>query len=124
MLQISRDEMSGWEDHLSFFLPFSFQSMLPRESLSKETDAALLTVVGYPAFAVDKEEIIEDTLRAIVTKLGGSYGCKRFLRDGYKNPREVREKSNVSISIIFTNEPVSSLPASSAYTLQKACFLV
>ena len=67
----------------------SFQSMLPRESLSKETDAALLTVIGYPAFAVDKEELIQTTLDEIITKLGGNHGCKRFLRDGYKNPREV-----------------------------------
>lgn len=37
------------------------QNMLPRESLSKETDAALLTVIGYPAFAVDDRKLIEQT---------------------------------------------------------------
>lgn len=57
-------------------------SMLPRESLSKETDAALLTVIGYPAFAVDDRKLIDVTTREILTKLGGRYGCKRFLRDG------------------------------------------
>ncbi len=66
------------------------QSMLPRESLSKETDAALLTVIGYPAFAVESPEVIKHTCEEVITKLGGRYGCKRFLRDGYKNPREVR----------------------------------
>ncbi len=65
------------------------QSMLPRESLSKETDAALLTVVGYPAFAVEDPEMIQITCQEVITKLGGQYGCKRFLRDGYLNPREV-----------------------------------
>jgi hypothetical protein len=64
--------------------------MLPRESLSKETDAALLTVIGFPAFAVEKPDLVERTLEEILTKLGGQYGCKRFLRDGYKNPREAR----------------------------------
>mgnify|MGYP002042224406 FL=1 len=58
------------------------QSMLPRESLSKETDAALLTVIGFPAFAVDDRKLIEITTTEILTKLGGRYGCKRFLRDG------------------------------------------
>ena len=62
--------------------------MLPRESLSKETDASLLTVVGFPAFAVEKPELVERTVDEVLTKLGGKYGCKRFLRDGYKNPRE------------------------------------
>ena len=58
------------------------QSMLPRESLSKETDSALLTVIGYPAFAVNDRSLIEMTVNEILTKLGGNYGCKRFLRDG------------------------------------------
>ena len=62
--------------------------MLPRESLSKETDAALLTVIGYPAFAVSDHKIIEKTQFEILSKLGGRYGCKRFLRDGYRNPKE------------------------------------
>lgn len=63
--------------------------MLPRESLSKETDAALLTVIGFPAFAVETPELIKKTCDEVITKLGGKYGCRRFLRDGYKNPREV-----------------------------------
>ncbi len=65
------------------------ESMLPRESMSKETDAALLTVIGFPAFAVEKPDLVERTLEEVMGKLGGKYGCKRFLRDGYKNPREV-----------------------------------
>ncbi|CAG5117195.1 unnamed protein product [Candidula unifasciata] len=63
-------------------------SMLPRESISKETDAALLTVIGFPAFAVDDPEIIAKTRKTVMEKLEGSYGYKRFLRDGYKTARE------------------------------------
>ena len=35
------------------------QSMLPRESNSKEVDAALLSIIGFPAFAVDDPELIK-----------------------------------------------------------------
>ncbi|CAN7993482.1 unnamed protein product [Ixodes hexagonus] len=64
------------------------QSMLPRESNSKEVDAALLSVIGYPAFAVDDPELITLTRQSILQKLRGKYGCKRFLRDGYKTAKE------------------------------------
>ncbi|XP_031629307.1 probable phosphorylase b kinase regulatory subunit alpha isoform X2 [Contarinia nasturtii] len=64
------------------------QSMLPRESNSKELDSGLLSIIGFPAFAVDDPELIISTREAIVTKLQGKYGCKRFLRDGYRTPKE------------------------------------
>ncbi|XP_063970677.1 phosphorylase b kinase regulatory subunit alpha, liver isoform-like [Lytechinus pictus] len=63
-------------------------SMLPRESSSKEIDAGLLSVIGYPAFAVDDESIINITRQQILDKLQGRYGCKRFLRDGHKTIKE------------------------------------
>ncbi|XP_074037667.1 probable phosphorylase b kinase regulatory subunit alpha isoform X1 [Leptinotarsa decemlineata] len=64
------------------------QSMLPRESSSKEIDSGLLSVIGFPAFAVDDPSLIEYTRDCIIEKLQGQYGCKRFLRDGYKTPKE------------------------------------
>lgn len=64
------------------------QSMLPRESNSKEVDAALLSIIGFPAFAVDDPELIKLTRTTIREKLQGRYGFKRFLRDGYKTPKE------------------------------------
>ena len=66
--------------------------MLPRESNSKEVDAALLSVIGFPAFAVDDPELIKHTRTTIQEKLQGRYGFKRFLRDGYKTPKEVHLK--------------------------------
>ncbi|KAH3702731.1 hypothetical protein DPMN_077757, partial [Dreissena polymorpha] len=63
-------------------------SMLPRESNSKEIDAALISVISFPAFAVDDIEIIKKTRQEIEDKLMGNYGCRRFLRDGYKTARE------------------------------------
>ncbi|XP_076389191.1 putative phosphorylase b kinase regulatory subunit alpha isoform X1 [Megachile rotundata] len=64
------------------------QSMLPRESNSKELDSGLLSVISFPAFAVDEPSLIQLTRDAITKKLQGRYGCKRFLRDGYKTPKE------------------------------------
>ncbi|XP_060531826.1 probable phosphorylase b kinase regulatory subunit alpha isoform X1 [Cylas formicarius] len=64
------------------------QSMLPRESSSKEIDSGLLSVISYPAFAVDDPGLINYTRHCILEKLLGRYGCKRFLRDGYKTPKE------------------------------------
>ncbi|KOC69336.1 putative phosphorylase b kinase regulatory subunit alpha [Habropoda laboriosa] len=64
------------------------QSMLPRESNSKELDSGLLSVISFPAFAIDEPNLIQLTRDAITKKLQGRYGCKRFLRDGYKTPKE------------------------------------
>ncbi|XP_030080098.1 probable phosphorylase b kinase regulatory subunit alpha isoform X6 [Drosophila hydei] len=64
------------------------QSMLPRESNSKELDSGLLCVIGFPAFAVDDAQLIHNTRDAILSRLQGKYGCKRFLRDGYRTPKE------------------------------------
>ncbi|XP_044297343.1 phosphorylase b kinase regulatory subunit alpha, liver isoform isoform X5 [Varanus komodoensis] len=63
-------------------------SMLPRASTSKEIDAGLLSIISYPAFAVEDMNIVNATKNEIITKLQGRYGCCRFLRDGYKTPRE------------------------------------
>jgi phosphorylase kinase alpha/beta subunit len=62
--------------------------MLPRESNSKETDAALLSIISYPAFALDDMELVNLTRNEILTKLQGRYGCSRFIRDGYKTAKE------------------------------------
>lgn len=62
----------------------TLRSLLPRESSSKEVDAALLSVIGYPAFAVEDVALVERTRTNIVSKLEGKYGCKRFLRDGHQ----------------------------------------
>ena len=66
----------------------TLESLLPRESGSKEVDAAVLSVIGYPAFAVDDEALAQATHQAIVEKLQGHYGCKRFLRDGHQTVLE------------------------------------
>ncbi|XP_038041539.2 phosphorylase b kinase regulatory subunit beta isoform X1 [Anas platyrhynchos] len=63
-------------------------SLLPRESRSHNTDAALLPCLSYPAFALDDEVLFNQTLDKIIRKLKGKYGFKRFLRDGYRTALE------------------------------------
>ncbi|KAM9288675.1 phosphorylase b kinase regulatory subunit beta isoform 2-T2 [Morus bassanus] len=63
-------------------------SLLPRESRSHNTDAALLPCLSYPAFALDDDVLFSQTLDKIIRKLKGKYGFKRFLRDGYRTALE------------------------------------
>ncbi|MEX2367634.1 MAG: glycoside hydrolase family 15 protein, partial [Pseudohongiellaceae bacterium] len=66
----------------------TLENLLPRESLSKEVDAACLSVIGYPAFAVEKKSLVNTTREHILAKLAGQYGCKRFLLDGHQTVLE------------------------------------
>ncbi|MGZ8227124.1 MAG: glycoside hydrolase family 15 protein [Methylococcaceae bacterium] len=62
----------------------TLESLLPRESISKETDSAMLSITGFPAFAIDNQAIRNKTEAIICEKLEGRYGCKRFLLDGHQ----------------------------------------
>ena len=62
----------------------ALEGLLPRESASKEADSACLSVIGYPAWAVEDAALVERTGRRIRRELGGAYGYKRFLRDGHQ----------------------------------------
>lgn len=84
----------------------TLESLLPRESNSKESDAALLSIIGYPAYAVKNEDLKEKTKTNIVKKLCGNYGAKRFLLDGHQSvledssrlhyePSELREFADI-----------------------------
>src|SRR5690606_39212617 len=66
----------------------TLRSLLPRESSTKEIDAALLSIVGFPAFAVDDPVLVDRVKDEIVQKLEGRYGLKRFLRDGHQTVLE------------------------------------
>lgn len=70
----------------------TLENLLPRESLSKEVDAACLSVIGYPAFAVEKNSLVKTTRQHILDKLAGQYGCKRFLLDGHQTVLENHDR--------------------------------
>ncbi|KAF7266397.1 hypothetical protein GWI33_020273 [Rhynchophorus ferrugineus] len=65
-----------------------FETLLPRESCSKEVDSCLLPTISFPAFASHEEMLYNRTKINIVSKLRGEYGFKRFTRDGYKTVLE------------------------------------
>jgi len=67
-------------------------TLLPRESGSKEVDGALLSIIGFPAFAVRDPDLVREVEHAVITKLSGRYGCKRFLRDGHQTVLEDESK--------------------------------
>ena len=66
----------------------TLHALLPRESSTKEVDAALLSIISYPAFAIQDEALVTLVRQTIVTKLEGNYGLKRFLRDGHQTVLE------------------------------------
>ncbi len=70
----------------------TLESLLPRESASKEIDAALLSIISYPAFAVEDINLRDRTFNDIINKLQGKYGCKRFLRDGHQTVLEDNQR--------------------------------
>lgn len=76
----------------------TLETLLPRESSSKNVDAAALTVIGFPAFVIHDEKIINKTLSKINRRLKGNYGYKRFLRDGAYTVLEDKTRSFYEIS--------------------------
>lgn len=85
----------GGQDSIIHVIPdeiararITLETALPSESLSKEVDAATLSVIGYPAFAIENAELVDITLDEVINKLAGNYGCKRFLRDGHQAANE------------------------------------
>ncbi len=66
----------------------TLEALLPRESISKAVDSAVLSITGFPAFAVDNQELRDKTEALVCEKLEGRYGCKRFLLDGHQTAIE------------------------------------
>lgn len=53
----------------SCFAQSILYSMLPRASTSKEIDAGLLSIISYPAFAVEDLNLVNVTKSEIISKL-------------------------------------------------------
>lgn len=87
---------------------FTLQGLLPRESNSKETDAALLSIIGYPAYAVEDVKLVKRTRDKIIKKLAGNYGCKRFLLDGHQSSIEDESRLHYEPSELREFEHIES----------------
>ncbi|MFM8966654.1 MAG: glycoside hydrolase family 15 protein, partial [Vulcanococcus sp.] len=96
--------------------------LLPRESASKEVDAACLSVIGYPAWAVEDPALVERTRAKIRTELGGPYGYKRFRRDGHQTLLEDHTRLHYEREELAQFEHIEcEWPLFLAYELITAC---
>ncbi len=86
----------------------TLEALLPRESLSKEVDSALLSIIGYPAFAVGDPALVKKTRNKILHELEGNYGCKRFLWDGHQTALEDMSRIHYEVSELANFEHVES----------------
>ncbi len=97
-------------------------ALLPRESASKEVDAACLSVIGYPAWAVEDAQLAERTRRKIRDQLGGGYGYKRFRRDGHQTVVEDHTRLHYEREELAQFEHIEcEWPLFWAYELITAC---
>ncbi|XP_069948194.1 probable phosphorylase b kinase regulatory subunit beta isoform X3 [Cherax quadricarinatus] len=69
-----------------------FETLLPRESSSKNVDASLLPTISFPAFATHDQMLYSKTRSQIINSLEGKYGFKRFHRDGYGTVMEDKKR--------------------------------
>ena len=96
--------------------------LLPRESASKEVDAACLSVIGYPAWAVEDPALVERTRSKIRAELGGPYGYKRFRRDGHQTVVEDHTRLHYEREELAQFEHIEcEWPLFLAYELITAC---
>ncbi len=100
----------------------ALEGLLPRESASKEVDAACLAVIGYPAWAVDEPELAERTRIRIRSDLSGGYGYKRFRRDGHQTVVEDHTRLHYERAELAQFEHIEcQWPLFWAYELVTAC---
>jgi phosphorylase kinase alpha/beta subunit len=72
-------------------------TLLPKESSSRETDSALLCITGFPAFGVKDESLLKETEDKVKNILEGSYGFRRFPKD----PTYIGTESMTHIPVDF-----------------------
>ncbi len=100
----------------------ALNGLLPRESASKEVDAACLSVIGYPAWAVEDPALVERTRAKIRRELGGPYGYKRFRRDGHQTVVEDHTRLHYEREELAQFEGIEcEWPLFLAYELVTAC---
>lgn len=75
----------------------------------QNTDASLLAVISFPAFAVENKELVERTQAKVIRHLKGSYGFRRFRRDGYgtvleDTNRQFYQPTEIKVRELYQNQ--------------------
>ena len=104
------------------FAKTTLEALLPRESITKETDSALLSIIGFPAFTIDDPTLRSITHEKVRALLSGKFGYKRFLLDGhqtaiedtgrhYYEPEELLQFENIESEwpLFYTYEYLNTL---------------
>ncbi|XP_074644676.1 phosphorylase b kinase regulatory subunit beta-like isoform X2 [Tubulanus polymorphus] len=100
-----------------------FETLLPRESASKNTDASLIPVLSWPAFALHEKKLRNRTLDKLKRKLNGKYSLKRFLRDGYKTVLEDKNRKYYRPAEIKTFDGIEcEWPLFDVFLLIESCY--
>ena len=73
------------------------EAILPRGSNSKEFDSSVWSVITYPAFAIESDELLGQTKELLKQNLEGYYGYKRFLLDGYQTALEDKNRLHYNL---------------------------
>lgn len=101
----------------------TLHSLLPRESVTKEIDSALLSIIGFPAFAIEDPKLVSTVQHAIRSKLSGNYGYKRFLRDGHQTVMEDTSRHFYNEEELRQFEDIEcEWPLFYSYELLNACY--
>ncbi len=56
-----------------------FETLIPRGSNTKNTDASLMCAISWPAFATHVYSNYKRTKNRIIRELDGEYGFKRYI---------------------------------------------
>lgn len=122
----------GRKDHVSsvlysdpdahYRIASTLNRLLPRESFSKETDAYLLAVIGFPAFSIDSLKLRSKTLNVIESSLKGVKGYKRYPLDALGVPAYYLGKDGKPLDINSLEGVEAEWPIFYAYQAINAMF--
>ena len=78
--------------------------------------------MGFPAWAIENQDLVKRTQRRVRRELGGAYGYKRFLRDGHQTTVEDINRLHYEPEELAQFEGIESeWPLFLAFELVTAC---
>jgi len=85
-----------------------FETLIPRGSNTKNTDASLMCAISWPAFATHVYSNYKRTKNRIIRELDGEYGFKRYIGDGYGSEVENPVKRFYDVGEVMNYEHIEN----------------